>query len=184
MDPLCRFCTVGFQVGEPHPDVIMDLQSIHKQEEPKLIQPKTTQLSIMATTHNIFVYGTLMTGMSNHVKLVGETPGAVFIGRGVTKEKMKMYAAGVPFVDPDECECAIHGEVWQIDSSSLARIDAFEGHPDWYFRFPVNVKLDGEGEERVIQAEIYANRKFREFGMDTEAVVIESGDFRSAIRGA
>ncbi len=128
-----------------------------------------------------------MTGMSNHIKLIGETPspGATFIGRGITKEKMKMYAAGVPFVDPDESECAIHGEVWQVDSSTLARLDAFEGHPEWYFRSPVNVQLDGEGDprERVIQAEIYANRKFREFGMDAEAVVIESGDFRDASRG-
>ena len=135
----------------------------------------------MAEKNLVFVYGTLMTGMGNHNKLIGQG-GATLVGRGTTVTRMKMFAAGVPFVDPDEKLGSIHGEVWEVDAASLIRMDALEGHPDWYFRLPMKIKLlaEEDAEQVVVVAEIYLNRKFKKFGMDVDAVVVSTGDFRDA----
>ena len=135
----------------------------------------------MAEKNLVFVYGTLMTGMGNHNKLIGQG-GATLVGRGTTVTRMKMFAAGVPFVDPDEKLGSIHGEVWEVDAASLIRMDALEEHPDWYFRLPMKIKLlaEEDAEQVVVVAEIYLNRKFKKFGMDVDAVVVSTGDFRDA----
>ena len=86
----------------------------------------------MTARHNVFVYGSLMTGLGNHHKLDLGDGAVTLVGRGITEAKFTMYAAGVPFVDPDNPTSTIHGEVWDVDDASLARMDALEGHPDWY----------------------------------------------------
>ena len=69
-----------------------------------------------------------------------------------------------------------------MDAASLIRMDALEGHPDWYFRLPMKIKLlaEEDSEQVVVVAEIYLNRKFKKFGMDVDAVVVSTGDFRDA----
>jgi hypothetical protein len=62
--------------------------------------------------HIIFVYGTLMSGLSNHKYL--EEGDNHFVSKGKTVQNFTMYAVGVPFVDPDACLSPIIGEVWQV----------------------------------------------------------------------
>jgi gamma-glutamylcyclotransferase (GGCT)/AIG2-like uncharacterized protein YtfP len=119
-----------------------------------------------------------MTGLGNHSKLDAGDGKVSLVGRGVTVTKHRMYAADVPFVDPDNALSPIHGEVWDVDAATLERVDALEGHPDWYVRAPARVMLDDD--QSVVEADMYVNRKFLQFGMDKEAVIVRSGDFRDA----
>eukprot|EP00966_Prymnesium_polylepis_P057547 1332567-Prymnesium_polylepis.1 len=89
--------------------------------------------------HRVFVYGTLMTGYGNNGRIQPKKDGEVSrcLGRALTMEKYTMTASGIPFVDPDKPTCRIHGEVWEVDDAVLERTDALEGHPNWYFRHPI-----------------------------------------------
>lgn len=136
----------------------------------------------------VFVYGTLMSGCGNHGR-ISSSPQSQLICKGLTVSHYCMFAAGVPFVDPDLQRARIHGEIWVVDDETLASLDQLEGHPDWYYREQIAIEAMSEltpairtllGDafmEGQVTAGIYFNRKFRELGMDEEAIVIETGNF-------
>ena len=56
------------------------------------------------------------------------------------------YAPGEPKIpyllaNPKAGDAAVQvrGEVWEVDSSTLAQLDELEGHPDWYQRKKITV---------------------------------------------
>lgn len=101
----------------------------------------------------VFVYGSLKKGFINNSRLKN----AEFIGSAKTVEKYEMYRSSHgnwPYLIKDHgLGSLIKGEVYSLSDNLLKVIDEFEGHPDYYKRELVKVKLT-ESEE-VIEAFIY-----------------------------
>jgi len=71
----------------------------------------------------IFVYGTLKRGRSNHHWLAGQR----FIAQARTKPIYRLYdMGGYPGMIRDAKGVAIEGEIWEVDTSGLARLDELE----------------------------------------------------------
>ncbi len=124
-------------------------------------------------TTDIFVYGSLRKGGSNHSILTSSK----FIGCAKTVQKLIMRARAFPFVSDDQQVSFIHGEVYSVNSSVLRLIDQLESYDvlspqnSWYEREKVLVKM-GEGDRQSLRkVEMYFNRK------ENKAPIIASGDF-------
>lgn len=102
-------------------------------------------------SHIIFVYGTLKNGFSNHSLLADSE----FLGEASTVDMYALYAAGIPFVNKDEPISTIQGELYEVNSSTLERIDRLEGHPDYYRREEIEVFKKSIGYTETITAWIY-----------------------------
>jgi gamma-glutamylaminecyclotransferase len=74
--------------------------------------------------HNIFVYGSLKRGFSNHSLLIGQR----FVAAARTQPSFKLYALGdfPGMVEASEGGRSIEGEIWAVDSACLARLDLLE----------------------------------------------------------
>lgn len=68
-----------------------------------------------------------------------------------------MTASGIPFVHEFPKETEIHGELYEVDDATLSRLDSLEGHPNWYERKPVEVKIG----EKKYKTELYFNNNSR-----------------------
>lgn len=81
----------------------------------------------------VFVYGTLRRGEANH----GQLGGAVFIGPATTPPAFDLVHLGAyPAMISGGCT-AITGELYQVDTATLAALDALEEHPTYYRRTEV-----------------------------------------------
>ncbi len=92
--------------------------------------------------HKLFVYGTLKKGFSNHHFLKG----AKFLGKAITKHKYALYETSIPYAYPYEKVSPIRGELYEVDTQTIRKIDLLEGHPHAYRREKVPVLLEN-GEE-------------------------------------
>jgi gamma-glutamylaminecyclotransferase len=99
-------------------------------------------------SHLVFVYGTLLRGLSNHALLSQ----ARFLGTATTKESYALYVDYYPKVIRNEAVSTIAGELYLVDGPTLARLDDLEDHPFMYRREQVPVIMD-DGEE--VQAWLY-----------------------------
>jgi len=74
--------------------------------------------------HNIFVYGSLKRGFSNHRLLADQN----FIAIGRTQPRFKLYDLGAfpGMIEADEDGHSIEGEIWSIDSHCLAQLEILE----------------------------------------------------------
>lgn len=105
--------------------------------------------------HRVFVYGTLMTGMRNHHRLVdGDArlieKSAHHLGTISMKSRETDSGHRVPMVvlEPAHQPLAIViGEVYEVSSQLLSTLDLFEGHPDVYARDKVFVQAENMFEE-------------------------------------
>lgn len=79
----------------------------------------------MASSHWIFVYGTLKRGLCRAHFLTGQR----FWGEARTLPRYRMYNCGTyPGLKPAPGDgLSIVGELWQVDSECLARLDQEEG---------------------------------------------------------
>jgi len=98
--------------------------------------------------HTLFVYGTLKRNCSNSYFLQS----AQYLGEGRTQEQYAMYVQGIPYVLKTEQRYCIHGELYAISTETLKRLDALEGHPDWYRREQVAI-LDAD--DLIVTAWMY-----------------------------
>jgi gamma-glutamylaminecyclotransferase len=96
----------------------------------------------MQEQHLVFVYGTLLQGLSNHALLAE----ARFLGPARTKAAYALYVDYYPKVIRDEQVSPIAGELYLVDRPTLARIDDLEDHPFEYRREQITVIMD-DGEE-------------------------------------
>lgn len=87
----------------------------------------------------VFVYGTLKAGQSNHSH---HLTGATFVGKAVTANPYDMRDnGGFPVVFPSG-DKPVSGEVYEIGATHLAGLDRLEGHPRFFRREEVQVKVD------------------------------------------
>lgn len=120
------------------------------------------------------VYGTLRKGFGNHRYLEG----AKFLGTGRTVDKFVLQQHGIPYVSRKKVGIApwkgsnVVIEVYEVESAwRLDNIDSLEGHPRWYVREPIPIKMEN-GE--IVQAEVYLNE-------GSNAPENLSGDYKTPI---
>ncbi|HEX3152534.1 MAG TPA: gamma-glutamylcyclotransferase family protein [Gemmataceae bacterium] len=80
----------------------------------------------------LFFYGTLKSGeQSNHL-LAGQR----FVGPARTVPIYRLYGIGwhPGLVVDRQSGLAVHGELWAVDDAALARLDEYEGIPDYFRR--------------------------------------------------
>lgn len=85
-----------------------------------------------AARHLIFVYGTLKRGCSNHHVLGAQQ----FLGEARTIPGYRLHHLGEypgMIAAPDDT-AGVAGEVWSVDTATLARLDAFEGTAEGLYR--------------------------------------------------
>jgi len=93
----------------------------------------------------LFVYGSLKKGCHNH----GLLRNARYLGDYSTEAKYTMVDMGsFPGVFHDENSVtSIHGEIYEIDETTLTILDRLEGHPNFFHR--EKIMCDGYGEAWV-----------------------------------
>ena len=86
----------------------------------------------------IFTYGTLMKGCSNHRLLEHSS----FVGKAISEPVFTMlHLGGFPGIIRSG-ETAITGEVYEVDTATLKRLDRLEGHPSFYERQSLTATLE------------------------------------------
>ena len=96
----------------------------------------------------VFVYGSLLRGLHNHHLLLGQK----LLAPARTKHaayRLLDSKDGYPYVtQPVPADTAstysIQGELYEVGSDALAKLDELEEHPDWYCRH--QVEIEGESE--------------------------------------
>lgn len=90
--------------------------------------------------HVVAVYGTLKSGHGNHDRLMGK---AKFLGTGETFTKYPMVVSGIPYlIDRAGKGHHVKVEVYRVTTEELRKLDILEGHPDWYVRTALTIKMD------------------------------------------
>ena len=93
------------------------------------------ELSIMKL---IWVYGTLKRNHGNHQLLEAST----FLGKATSEPVFTMlHLGGFPGIIRGG-ETPISGELYEVDDDTLKRLDRLEGHPNFYRREPITVRMD------------------------------------------
>src|SRR6185436_11197532 len=82
-----------------------------------------------AVAHTLFVYGTLLSGESNHHVLAGSTP----LGPARTAAAFELVEFGAYLALVEGGKRRIEGELYVVDDAFLETLDRFEGHP-WLYK--------------------------------------------------
>lgn len=115
---------------------------------------------------NLFVYGTLMSGLNNCHFLSNSK----MIGTGDTEELYSLHVSGsIPFLHDDEKLYKVKGEVYIVQNDTLKDIDLIESNGSWYNRKKIIVNVDNVQYE----CQTYFNNE--------KAVKLNHGDFREYI---
>jgi gamma-glutamylaminecyclotransferase len=90
--------------------------------------------------HNVVaVYGTLKKGGSNHRLLYGQR----FVGKGTTRDKYPLVISGLPYLlDKSAYGHHVEVEVYKVNNDTFAALDSLEGHPQFYQRKQIPIKLN------------------------------------------
>ena len=117
--------------------------------------------------YNVFVYGTLKHGFSNHFYYMTDSD---YVDDAFTLEKHAMIGEGSPFpyvLGVNEAGHHIKGEVYEVPASSLSRLDRLEGYPTHYDRVPTEVVLSN-GEK--ITALMYVKKTVSEANLNEKFI--------------
>ncbi|XP_051164418.1 putative gamma-glutamylcyclotransferase CG2811 isoform X2 [Leptopilina boulardi] len=103
----------------------------------------------MNSLHRVFVYGTLKRGEPNHKIIENTNNGnAKFIGSGKTIAKYPLIIAtkfNIPFLlKKSGIGHQITGEIYDVDSEMLKKLDELEEHPNFYIRTEENILLNSQ----------------------------------------
>jgi gamma-glutamylcyclotransferase (GGCT)/AIG2-like uncharacterized protein YtfP len=83
----------------------------------------------------VFVYGSLLTGESNHRFVARST----LVGEARTQDIFSLYDLGAYPALVAGGRHAVIGEVYEVDEATLAELDRLEGHPRVYERTPITL---------------------------------------------
>lgn len=90
----------------------------------------------------VAVYGTLKKGYGNYYRYLTNSK---FVGSGTTKSKYPLLVQGLPYLLEEEgVGHNVKVDVFKVSDSVLAELDLLEGHPRWYCRKQVPIKLKGK----------------------------------------
>lgn len=116
----------------------------------------STSKSVGST--KIFVYGSLLSGLSNHATL--QNAHAIFKCPCITIEKYCLtgwkdmrypYMTDQPLSD-QQISQSIVGELYEVSDETLPLLDELEEHPVYYLRTPMKVRSAISGDEMDCQA--------------------------------
>jgi Uncharacterized conserved protein len=88
--------------------------------------------------HLVFVYGTLKKGHGNNGLLCNSR----FVGNGVTQDRFWMLSGGFPVLLRGN-EAQASGEVYEVDTNTLSRLDRLESNGVMYNREATTVMVQG-----------------------------------------
>ena len=94
----------------------------------------------------VFVYGTLLKGESNHDLLRR----GKFLGATKTQPEFTMIDLGAFPAIFEQGKTAVAGEVYEVDLATVAKLDRLEGVPDLYTRKSVELQDGSEAEIYVM----------------------------------
>lgn len=115
----------------------------------------------------VFVYGSLMRGFHNHRLLRGSR----FVSWGYTAPEFTMVDLGSYPGVVRGGTTALRGEVYEVSTDTLAKLDVLEGHPKHYKRETELIETDG--------GHAIAYIYILQHGADRELPpVVEHGDWR------
>lgn len=103
--------------------------------------PQTTD------TYIVFVYGTLKRGYKNYYQMEGAT----FLSTAVTVDKYYMTSTSHPYLSKSKQHSIIQGECFRVDKETLARLDQFEGVPNYYVRETIKVVMNDTKEVKDVE---------------------------------
>lgn len=93
----------------------------------------------------VFTYGTLKKGFGNHYLLKDSS----FLGEVKTLPEFTMISlGGFPGILTGG-HTSISGEVYEVNTETLAKLDRLEGHPTWYRRTPITLLNDEKVETYI-----------------------------------
>ena len=99
----------------------------------------------MKKINRVFFYGTLKRGHYFHDEYLGGDK-SEFVGPALTTKDYSLYIDGMPHMIEESSETGVKGELYNVDSDVLKRLDDLEGHPVVYFRKIIEV-IDEKGEK-------------------------------------
>lgn len=124
-------------------------------------------------SQNVFVYGSLLSGLHNNYILRGQRK----IEDAETEEKFVMLDFGEypGLINPidDEEGVIIRGELWTVDDETLTRLDRLESAPYLYDRRVITIKVRDEFEVAWIYLYVDGGRELR------NVPSVPSGDWRA-----
>ena len=112
----------------------------------------------------IFTYGSLMSGLGNHV-VMKRAQGAYVCDAQIKGLRLHAYCSSFPAAYRGEEDEVIKGEVYRVNKSGLAQLDQLEGEGHFYHRIPAKTV---EGDD--VQVYILIG--------NTRGAHIPSGDWR------
>lgn len=100
----------------------------------------------------LFVYGTLMSGLSNNHYLEGDT----FVSTAQVEQCSLIDLGYFPgMVDTDRYS-RVEGELWKVSQATLKTLDILEGVPHLFHRDAVTAVIEGPGENDLESISAYA----------------------------
>ncbi|MDH4120503.1 MAG: gamma-glutamylcyclotransferase [Deltaproteobacteria bacterium] len=111
---------------------------------------------------HIFVYGSLMRGMSNH-RLIAK---GRFVQEDLTPPHYTLVDLGAYPAVITRGTTAVYGELYEVDEDILRNLDRLEGHPDFYRRTPIQLASSHSAEIYLLNLKLPSYK------------VIPSGDWR------
>ena len=109
--------------------------------------------------HVIGVYGTLKKNYSNYNRYLRSSK---YLGRGKTVDKYPLLIQGLPYlIEEKGVGHNVEIDIFKVDDSKLLDLDRLEGHPNWYRRKQVPIKLNSG---KVVTCWVYFNLKERPIG--------------------
>lgn len=105
-------------------------------------------------SHYVAVYGTLKKGNSNYHNYLSDS---TFVGSGVTSDKYPLVVPSMlPYLLNKKGEGHhVEVDVFKVSGSVLKDLDRLEGHPNFYTRKKINIKL----KDTIVSCWIYFNLK-------------------------
>lgn len=111
---------------------------VHDDEEPEFDN---------GTRHTVAVYGTLKQGHHNHSLRLSN---AAYLGSGRTADLYPLVVNCLPYLlDKKGTGHHVEVEVYSVTDAELRNLDGLEGHPDWYQRRIIPIKLDQNPNKQV-----------------------------------
>ncbi|XP_018337897.1 PREDICTED: putative gamma-glutamylcyclotransferase CG2811 isoform X2 [Trachymyrmex septentrionalis] len=136
-------------------------------------------LSDESPLHRVFVYGTLKRGEPNHGLMKDTAHGyAKFLGLGKTTIQYPLVIAtkyNIPFLlKKPNTGNYVFGEIYDVDSNMLKRLDELEEHPKLYERTEETVLL-------ASKAALKLGKTFEEVNESTKAWIYFLPKFKSSL---